>query len=189
MITCVLPKIGGNKNYSNYLNVMVNYHYHGESKVITVYALGRIHPKHWLMMDQIVPLCCCSTTTTSSAVWRRVHHNPELGDFCSTWYVQYFTGAYQRWFYWGRWGCLFLCDGFPPKIRPWRSVQCSTPLWADNQSHGSTLLWPLGLDKNIWYRGWKFPWCTSWISSGRIFQTETCAGTWRWGPYWAAPSR
>ena len=28
-------KIGVNKNSPNYLNVMVNYHYHGENRVIT----------------------------------------------------------------------------------------------------------------------------------------------------------
>ena len=27
--------MGGNKNYPNYLNVIVNYHYHGKYRVIT----------------------------------------------------------------------------------------------------------------------------------------------------------
>ena len=27
---------------SNFLNVMVNYHYHGESRVITIYGSGRV---------------------------------------------------------------------------------------------------------------------------------------------------
>ena len=35
MIVFVNENIGGNKNYPNSLNVMVNYHYHDEDKVIT----------------------------------------------------------------------------------------------------------------------------------------------------------
>ena len=30
-----MQKIGGNKNYQNSLNVMVNYHYHGKNRAIT----------------------------------------------------------------------------------------------------------------------------------------------------------
>ena len=35
MIVYVIQKIGGNKNSPNSLNVMVNYHYHDENRVIT----------------------------------------------------------------------------------------------------------------------------------------------------------
>ena len=35
MIVYVIPKIMGNKNSPNYLNIMVNYHYHGDKRVIT----------------------------------------------------------------------------------------------------------------------------------------------------------
>ena len=35
MIIYVILKIGGNENSTDSLNVMVNYHYHGENKVIT----------------------------------------------------------------------------------------------------------------------------------------------------------
>ena len=36
IIVYVIPEIGGNENSQIYLNIMVNYHYHGESVVITV---------------------------------------------------------------------------------------------------------------------------------------------------------
>ena len=35
VIVYVIQKIGGIKNSPNSLNVMVNYHYHGENRVIT----------------------------------------------------------------------------------------------------------------------------------------------------------
>ena len=35
MIVFVIWKMGGNNNSSNYFNVMVNYHYHGENRVVT----------------------------------------------------------------------------------------------------------------------------------------------------------
>ena len=35
MIVYVILEIGGNENYPDYLNVMVNYHNHGENRVIT----------------------------------------------------------------------------------------------------------------------------------------------------------
>ena len=35
MIVYVIHKIGGNNNSLNYLNVMVNFHYHGENRVLT----------------------------------------------------------------------------------------------------------------------------------------------------------
>ena len=35
MIISVIQKIGGYKNSPKSLNVMVNYHYHGENRVIT----------------------------------------------------------------------------------------------------------------------------------------------------------
>ena len=34
MIVYVIQEIGGNKNSPDSLNVMVNYHYHGENRVI-----------------------------------------------------------------------------------------------------------------------------------------------------------
>ena len=43
MIIYVIRKIGGNDNSPNYLNVMVNYHYHGEKRVIT----RRLPSMHW----------------------------------------------------------------------------------------------------------------------------------------------
>ena len=36
MIKHVIQKMGGNKNSPNPLNIMVNYHYHGENRVITL---------------------------------------------------------------------------------------------------------------------------------------------------------
>ena len=35
MIVYVTRKIGGDKNSPNYLNIMENYHYHGENRVTT----------------------------------------------------------------------------------------------------------------------------------------------------------
>ena len=35
MIIYVMQKIGGNENYPDSLNVMENYHYHDENRVIT----------------------------------------------------------------------------------------------------------------------------------------------------------
>ena len=35
IVVYVIRKIGGNKNSPNYLNVMANYHYYGENKLIT----------------------------------------------------------------------------------------------------------------------------------------------------------
>ena len=35
MIVYVIEEIGGNENYPDSLNVMVNYHYHGIKRVIT----------------------------------------------------------------------------------------------------------------------------------------------------------
>ena len=35
MIVYVMQEIGGNENSSDSLNMMVNYHYHGENRVIT----------------------------------------------------------------------------------------------------------------------------------------------------------
>ena len=35
MIVYVIRKIRGNKNSPNSLNVTVNYHYHGENRVVT----------------------------------------------------------------------------------------------------------------------------------------------------------
>ena len=35
MIVYLIPKNGGNENSPDSLNVMVNYHYHGESRLIT----------------------------------------------------------------------------------------------------------------------------------------------------------
>ena len=35
MIVYVIQKIGGNKNSPDSLNIMANYHYHGENRVIT----------------------------------------------------------------------------------------------------------------------------------------------------------
>ena len=35
MIVYVIQKIGGDKNSPNYLNIMVNYHYHGQNRIIT----------------------------------------------------------------------------------------------------------------------------------------------------------
>ena len=35
MIVYVIQEIGDNENSPNSLNVMVNYHYHGENRVIT----------------------------------------------------------------------------------------------------------------------------------------------------------
>ena len=34
MIVYVIQKLGGDKNYPNSLNVMVNYHCHGENRII-----------------------------------------------------------------------------------------------------------------------------------------------------------
>ena len=34
IIVYVIPKLGGNKNYPHYLNIMVDYHYYGENRVI-----------------------------------------------------------------------------------------------------------------------------------------------------------
>ena len=38
MIVYVIQKNGGNKNSPSYLNITVNHHYHGEIRVITIYA-------------------------------------------------------------------------------------------------------------------------------------------------------
>ena len=35
MIVYILRRIEGNKNSTNFLNVIINYHYHGENKVVT----------------------------------------------------------------------------------------------------------------------------------------------------------
>ena len=35
MIICVIQINKGNENYPDYLNVMVNYHCHGENRVVT----------------------------------------------------------------------------------------------------------------------------------------------------------
>ena len=35
MIVYVIQKIGGNENSPNFLNVMINFYYHGENGVIT----------------------------------------------------------------------------------------------------------------------------------------------------------
>ena len=35
MIIYAIQKIGANKNYPSSLNILVNYHYHGENWVIT----------------------------------------------------------------------------------------------------------------------------------------------------------
>ena len=35
-------KIGGNDNSPNYINVMSNYHFHGESRVMIIYAIKSI---------------------------------------------------------------------------------------------------------------------------------------------------
>jgi len=42
MIVYVIQEIGGNENSTDYLNVMVNYHYHGENRVNTQYLSSMV---------------------------------------------------------------------------------------------------------------------------------------------------
>ena len=59
MIVYVIQKIRGNENSPDSLNVMVNYHYHGENRLITRYLPSmppRTHPTCMI----ILPCCPCS---------------------------------------------------------------------------------------------------------------------------------
>ena len=44
MVIYVIQKNGGNENSPDSLNVMVNYHYHSEKRVITIYAVEAASP-------------------------------------------------------------------------------------------------------------------------------------------------
>ena len=53
MIVYVIQKIGGNKNSPDSLKVMVNYHYHVENMLITIYSNWK---QYFFMVDHTMKI-------------------------------------------------------------------------------------------------------------------------------------